>query len=102
MLCQGHLLEFQKKEMQVAIGYKMNPKIVNEKFMSLVDYIKYKLFEQDNKKLEAQWATKIHRKDVEEVIHAKRQMQKFDELHVLEVKERKWGWHPFYHLFTSI
>jgi hypothetical protein len=57
-LCQGHLLEFQKKEMQVAIGCKMNPKIVNEEFMSLVDYIKYKSFEQDNKKLEAQWATK--------------------------------------------
>ncbi len=30
------------------------------------------------------------------------QMQEFDKLHVLEVKERKWGLHPFYHLFTSI
>jgi hypothetical protein len=29
-------------------------------------------------------------------------MQDFDILHVVEIEERKWGWHPFYHLFTSI
>jgi hypothetical protein len=31
-----------------------------------------------------------------------KQMQDFDILHVIEVDERKWGWHPFYHVFTSI
>jgi hypothetical protein len=31
-----------------------------------------------------------------------KQMQDFDVLHATKVKERKWGWHPFYHLFTSI
>jgi hypothetical protein len=29
-------------------------------------------------------------------------MQDFDILHAVKVKERKWGCHPFYHLFTSI
>jgi hypothetical protein len=31
-----------------------------------------------------------------------RRMQDFDILHAIEVEERKWGWHPFYHLFISI
>jgi len=66
---------------------------------SFVEYIKYKLFEQDNRKLEAQWA----KEHVEKMVHyVDRQMQDFDILHVAKVKERKWGWHPFYHLFTSI
>jgi hypothetical protein len=34
----------------------MNLETMDEEFMSLVDYIKYKLFERDNHKLEAQWA----------------------------------------------
>ncbi len=29
-------------------------------------------------------------------------MQDFDILHATKVDERKWGWHPFYHVFTSI
>ncbi len=44
------------KKMQVTIGRAMNPKIVNHEFTLLVDYIKYKLLEQNTKKLEQQWA----------------------------------------------
>jgi hypothetical protein len=36
------------------------------------------------------------------VDYVDRQMQDFDILHVANVEERKWGWHPFYHLFNSI
>jgi hypothetical protein len=31
-----------------------------------------------------------------------KQMQDFDILHAAKVEERKWVWHPFYHLLTSI
>jgi hypothetical protein len=31
-----------------------------------------------------------------------KQMQEFDILHATEVEEKKWGWHPFYHMFNSI
>jgi hypothetical protein len=43
------------KKMQVTIGRVMNLEIVNHKFTLLIDYIKYKLLEQNNKKLEQQW-----------------------------------------------
>jgi hypothetical protein len=29
-------------------------------------------------------------------------MQDFDQVVTLEVKERKWGWHPLFHIFTRI
>jgi hypothetical protein len=44
------------KKMQVTVGCVMNPEIVDHEFALLVDYIKYKLLEQNNKKLEQQWA----------------------------------------------
>jgi hypothetical protein len=34
--------------MQTIVGHVMNPKIVDEEFMSLVEYINYKLFERNN------------------------------------------------------
>jgi hypothetical protein len=34
--------------------------------------------------------------------YIEKQMQHFDILHAIEIEERKWGWHPFYHLITSI
>jgi hypothetical protein len=98
-LCQDHLLEAQRKEVRTIVGHVMNSKIVDDEFTSLVEYIKYKLLEHDNQKLEAQWAKEHVEKMVD---YVDRQMQDFDILHVVEVEERKWGWHPFYHMFTSI
>jgi hypothetical protein len=77
----------------------MNPEIVDEEFTSLVVYMNYKLLERNNQKLEAQWAKKHVEKMVD---YIDRQMQDFDILHAIEVEERKWGWCPFYHMFTSI
>jgi hypothetical protein len=38
--------------MRVVVGRVMNPKTMDQEFILLVDYIKYRLLEQDNKKLE--------------------------------------------------
>jgi hypothetical protein len=62
-------------------------------------HVTTKLLEQDNQKLETQWANE-HVEKMEDYVD--KQMQDFDILHAIEVEERKWGWHPFYHLFTSI
>jgi hypothetical protein len=66
----------------------MNLETMDEEFLPLVEYIKYKFFKQDNHKLEARWA-KEHVEKMADYI--KRQMQDFDILHVIEVEERKWG-----------
>jgi hypothetical protein len=42
--------------MQAIVGHMMNLETVDHEFILLVDYIKYKLLEQDNKKLGQQWA----------------------------------------------
>jgi hypothetical protein len=73
----------------------MKPKTMDEEFTSFVEYIIYKLLEQNKQKLEAQWAK-------EHVEKMDKQMQDFDILHATNVEERKWGWHAFYHLITSI
>ncbi len=67
-LCQDHLLKAQRKEVWTIIGNVMDPKIVDEEFMSFVKYIKYKLFERDNQKLETQWA-KEHVKKMANYVH---------------------------------
>jgi hypothetical protein len=41
----------------------MNFEIVDDEFTSFVEYIKYKLLERDNQKLEAQWAKRTCRED---------------------------------------
>lgn len=43
------------KKMWITIGRVMNLEIMDHKFALLVDYIKYKLLERNNKKLEQQW-----------------------------------------------
>jgi hypothetical protein len=98
-LYYDHLSKAQRKEVQTIVGHVMNSEIVDDEFTSFIEYIKYKLLECDNQKLEAQWAKEHVEKMVD---YIDRQMQDFDILHVIEVEERKWGWHPFYHLFTSI
>jgi len=97
-LCHDHLSKAQRKEVRTTIGHVMNLEIVDEEFTSLVEYIKYKLLERDNLKLEAQWA-KEHVEKMADYIG--KQMQDFEILHAIEVEERKWVWHPFYHMFTS-
>jgi hypothetical protein len=97
-LYHDHLLKAQRKEVQTIVGHVMNLETMDEEFTSLVEYIKYKLLERNNQKLEAQWAKEYVEKMANDI---DRQMQDFDILHVVEVKERKWGWHPFYHLFIS-
>jgi hypothetical protein len=47
-LCQDHLLEAQRKEVWIIVGHVMNFEIVDDRFTSLVEYIKYKLLERDN------------------------------------------------------
>jgi Na+/phosphate symporter len=98
-LYQDHLLKAQRKEVQTIVGHVMNLETMDEKFTSLVEYIKYKLLERNNQKLKAQWAKEHVVKMVDNI---DTQMQDFDILHVVEVKERKWGWHLFDHLFISI
>ncbi len=93
------LSESRRKEVQIVVGHVMNHEIVDEEFTSLVEYIKCKLLEQDNQKLEAQWA-KEHVEKMADYVD--KQMQDFDILHAAKFEERKWVWHPFYHLLTSI
>jgi hypothetical protein len=37
------------------VSHVINLAISNNKFKTLVQYVEYKLFKQNNKKLEAQW-----------------------------------------------
>jgi hypothetical protein len=85
--------------MRVVVGHMMNLETVDHKFILLVDYIKYKLLEGDNKKLKQQW---VHEHTKKMAKYVEEQMQEFDKLHAVKLKERKWGWHPLYHMFTSI
>jgi hypothetical protein len=98
-LCHDHLSEAQRKEMRIVVGHVMHLETMDVEFTSLVEYIKYKLLERDNQKLEAQWPKEHVKKMVDYVV---KQMQDFDILHATEVEEKKWGRHPFYHLFNSI
>ncbi len=66
--------------MRTIVGHIMNPEIVDDEFTSLVEYIKYKLLEPDNQKLEAQWGKEHVKKMVD---YIDRQMQDFDILHVV-------------------
>jgi hypothetical protein len=36
------------------------------------------------------------------VLQVENKMQDFDQVVTLEVKQRKWGWHPLFHIFTTI
>jgi hypothetical protein len=47
-LCQDYLSKAQRKEVQTIVGHVMNLEIMDEEFMSLVEYIKYKLFKRNN------------------------------------------------------
>ncbi len=39
----------------MAVSHVINPATLNNKFQTLVEYVEYKLFKNNNKKLEAQW-----------------------------------------------
>jgi hypothetical protein len=56
VLCHDHLSKTQRKEVRTIVGHVMNPETMDEELTSLVEYMKYKLLEWDNQKLEAQWA----------------------------------------------
>ncbi len=45
----------------------VNPATSNDEFNKLIDYIEYKLFEWDNKKLEAQWWEECEKRIFEHV-----------------------------------
>ncbi len=45
----------QQNVVRMAISHVINPTVSNNKFKTLVEYVEYKLFEQNNKKFEAQW-----------------------------------------------
>ncbi len=98
-LCHDHLSKAKRKEVWTTIGHVMKLEIVDEEFTSLVEYIRYKLLEPNKQTFEAHWA-KEHVEKMADYVG--KQMQDFDILHATKVEERKWGWHPFYHLFTSI
>jgi hypothetical protein len=71
----------------------------NNEFKILVEYVEYKLFERNNKKLEAHW---WEEREKNIVMYVENKMQDFDQVIILEVERRKWGWHPLFHIFTTI
>jgi hypothetical protein len=71
----------------------------NDEFNKLIDYIESKLFEQDNKKLEAQWWGECEKRISK---HVDNKMRDFDAIVAPKVERRKWGWHPLFHIFTTI
>jgi len=79
-LCHDHLSEAQRKEMRIVVGHVMHLETMDVEFTSLVEYIKYKLLERDNQKLEAQWPKEHVKKMVDYVV---KQMQDFDILQKL-------------------
>ncbi len=77
----------------------VNSITLNDEFNRLVDYIKYKLLEQDNKKLDAQWWEE-HEKRIAK--HVDNKMRDFNGIFAQEVGQRKWGWHPLFDNFITI
>jgi len=77
----------------------VNPATLDGKFNKLINYIEYKLFEQNNTKLEAQWWEECEKRIFK---HAGNKMWDFDGVVVSEVEQRKWGWHPLFDIFTTI
>jgi len=77
----------------------VNLTTLEDEFRALVEYIEHKLLEQNNKKFEAQWWEE-HEKRILKYVDKK--MHNFDAVVVLEVEQRKWGWHPLFDIFTII
>jgi len=70
-----HSTNSQQNTISITISHVVNLITLDDEFNKLVDYIKYKLLEQDNKKLEAQWWEE-HGKRIAE--HVDNKMQDFD------------------------
>jgi hypothetical protein len=47
--------ELQQSVMSMVVNHVINLATLDNEFKTLVEYVEYKLLEQDNKKLEAQW-----------------------------------------------
>jgi hypothetical protein len=77
----------------------VNPTTSYHEFNKLIDYIEYKLLEQDNTKLETWWWEEHEKKIFK---HVDNKMWDFDGVVALEVERRKWGWHPWFDIFTTI
>jgi hypothetical protein len=85
--------------MNISVSYAMNPATSEDEFYTLVEYIEHKLLERNNKKLEAQWLEEYEKKIVEYVDN---KMHNFDAVVALEIKQRKWRWHPLFDIFTTV
>jgi hypothetical protein len=85
--------------MNIFVSHVVNLATSKDEFHTLVEYIEHKLLERNNKKLEAQWWEEREKRIVEYVDN---KMHNFDIIVVLEMKQRKWKWHPLFHIFTTI
>ncbi len=92
-------IESQQNAISMDVSHVINPATSNNESKTLVEYVEYKLFKQNNKKLEAQWWEE-HEKRI--VMYVENKMQDFDQVVILKVEGRKWGWHPFFHILTTI
>ncbi len=89
----------QQNIVSIALSHVVNPATLDDEFNKLIDYIEYKLLKWDNTKLEAQWWEE-HEKRIFK--HVDNKMRDFDGVVTSEVERRKWGWHPFFDIFTTI
>jgi len=48
-------IESQQNVVNMVVSHVINLVTLDNKFKTLVEYVEYKLFKQNNKKLEAQW-----------------------------------------------
>jgi hypothetical protein len=85
--------------MNIFVNYVVNLATLEDEVYALVEYIEHKLLEQNNNKLEAQWWEEYEKKIVEYVDN---KMHNFDAIVVLEIKQRKWGWHPLFDIFIVV
>jgi len=77
----------------IFVSHIVNPSTLKNKFITLVEYIEYKLLKLDNKKLEAQWWQDCEKKIAQ---YVGKKMHDFDGIVVPKVERRKWAcWHPF-------
>jgi hypothetical protein len=70
------------------VNHVINLATLNNKFKTLVEYVEYKLFKWNNKKLEAQWWEEREKRIA---LYVENKMQDFDQVVTLEVEGRKRG-----------
>jgi hypothetical protein len=83
----------------MVVSHVINPATSDNELKTLVEYVEYKLLKQYNEKLKAQWREECERRIV---TYIENKMQKIDGIVALKVEQKKWNWHPLFHIFTTI